>query len=100
MSSSDTPMMRQPGMNPALARCSSPGMSLRRDRSPVAPNSTTTCGYLGPTPARTFATEHLCGEVLPHGRGYGPTVTSAPLYDTVASGTASRSEGGFAPSLI
>src|SRR6188768_4320883 len=57
-SSSDTPMTRQSGMNPAVARCSNPGSSLRRDRSPVAPKSTTTCGNLGPTPAAIFATIH------------------------------------------
>src|SRR5215218_5823643 len=49
MSSSETPMIRRPGMNPALARWKSPGSSLRRDRSPVAPKRTTTCGYRGPT---------------------------------------------------
>ena len=43
-SSSETPMIRQPGMNPALTRWNRPGSSLRRDRSPVAPTSTTTWG--------------------------------------------------------
>ena len=44
-------MMRHPGMNPAAARWKRPGSSLRRDRSPVAPNRTTICGSFGPTPA-------------------------------------------------
>ena len=54
-SSSDTPTMRQPGMKPDVARWYRPGSNLRRARSPVAPNSTTTCGKRGPTPGGTLA---------------------------------------------
>ncbi len=43
-SSSDVPTIRQSRSSPASKRCSRPGSSLRRARSPVAPNSTTTCG--------------------------------------------------------
>ncbi len=49
-------MIRQPGMNPTLARWNSPGSNLRRAKSPVAPNSTTTCGNCGPTPGGILAT--------------------------------------------
>jgi hypothetical protein len=48
-------MIRLPGMNPALARWNRPGNNFRRDRSPVAPNKTTTCGNLGPTRAEFLA---------------------------------------------
>ncbi len=41
---SETPMIRQPGINPAVDRWNSPGNSFRRARSPVAPTRTTTCG--------------------------------------------------------
>ena len=67
-SSSDTPTMRQPGMKPALARWNSPGSSLRRARSPVAPNSTTTCGNRGPTPAGILATVFVLRSVGPSRR--------------------------------
>ena len=50
MSSSDTSMMRQPEMKPALARWNRPNSSLRRDRSLVAPDSTNTLRKRGPTP--------------------------------------------------
>ena len=43
-SSSEVPTMRHSGTSPASDRCSRPGSSLRRARSPVAPNSTITCG--------------------------------------------------------
>ena len=39
--------MRQSGTRPASDRCNRPGNSLRRARSPVAPNSTITCGCTG-----------------------------------------------------
>ena len=39
--------MRQSGSRPACERWSRPGSSLRRARSPVAPNSTMTCGRSG-----------------------------------------------------
>ena len=39
--------MRQSGTSPERDRCSSPGSSLRSARSPVAPNSTMTCGVSG-----------------------------------------------------
>src|SRR5262249_14963240 len=55
-SSRETPMIRQPGMKPAAERWKSPGSSLRRDRSPVAPTRMTTCGYFGPTPGGIFFT--------------------------------------------
>jgi hypothetical protein len=40
-------MIRHSGTSPAWERWSSPGRSLRRARSPVAPNMTTTCGCVG-----------------------------------------------------
>ena len=43
-SSSEVPTMRKSGISPWVERCSSPGSSLRRARSPVAPKSTMTCG--------------------------------------------------------
>ena len=46
-SSSDVPTIRHSGSSPACARWNSPGRSLRRARSPVAPNSTITCGRSG-----------------------------------------------------
>ena len=48
-------MIRQAGMKPELTRWNNPGNSFRRDRSPVAPTRTTTCGYRGPTLAAFFA---------------------------------------------
>src|SRR5580692_1993456 len=54
-SSRETPTIRQSGMKPELARWNRPGMSFRRERSPVAPTSTTRCGYLGPTRPGTLA---------------------------------------------
>ena len=66
ISSSETPMIRQPGMNPALHRWNSPGSSLRRERSPVAPTSTTTCGYRGPTRDEFFATLPPRHRLEPH----------------------------------
>ncbi len=47
-------MIRHLGMKRAVMRWKSPGSSLRWERSPVAPNSTTTCGAFGPTPAGIF----------------------------------------------
>jgi len=49
------PTIRQAGMKPALTRWNIPGHSFRRDRSPVAPTRTTTCGYRGPTFEAFFA---------------------------------------------
>ena len=46
------------GMKPMQARWNRPGSSLRCARSPVAPNSTTTCGKRGPTPGGIFAIVH------------------------------------------
>ena len=46
-SSSDVPTIRHSGNSPACARWNRPGSSLRRARSPVAPNSTMTCGRSG-----------------------------------------------------
>src|SRR3954465_15740613 len=66
MVSSETPTIRQPGMNPALARWNRPGSSFRRDRSPVAPTRTTTCGYLGPT-RDEFLAKSRFPSVLAHG---------------------------------
>src|SRR5437870_2913225 len=40
-------MIRNSGRSPACARWNRPGSSLRRARSPVAPNSTMTCGRRG-----------------------------------------------------
>ena len=40
-------MIRHSGSSPARARCRMPGNSLRLARSPVAPNSTITCGSSG-----------------------------------------------------
>jgi hypothetical protein len=48
-------MMRQAGMKPELRRWNNPGNSFRRDKSPVAPTRTTTCGYRGPTFEAFFA---------------------------------------------
>src|SRR6185369_187995 len=70
-------MTRDPGMNPALARWNRPGSSLRRDRSPVAPKSTTTCGNLGPTPAAIFATIHPALFATHPGRRRGSCKISA-----------------------
>ena len=39
--------IRHCGNSPACCMCSNPGSSLRRDRSPVAPIRTTTCGSTG-----------------------------------------------------
>ena len=67
-------MTWQPGMNPAKAKWNRPGINLRRDRSPVAPNNTTTCGCFGPNPFGAFA---MCP---PH--RYSPPLTRL----TVATG--------------
>ena len=55
IASSDTPMIRHFGMKPALTRWKRPGSSFLWARSPVAPNRTTICGSLGPTPTGIFA---------------------------------------------
>src|SRR6476469_7765700 len=55
-------MIRQLEMNAALQRWNSPGRSLRRARSPVAPTSTTTCGSRGPTREVFFITYPLSSQ--------------------------------------
>src|SRR5262247_64877 len=55
-SSRDTPTIRHPGMNPVRESWNRPGKSFRRDRSPVAPISTTTWEYFGATPAGILPT--------------------------------------------
>src|SRR5258708_9543960 len=67
MLSSATAMILQPGMNPALDRWNKPGKSLRRARSPVAPNRTTTCGNCGPTPAEILAIVQILSGLLTPG---------------------------------
>ena len=60
-------MIRQPGMKPAVDRWYSPGNSLRRARSPVAPKSTTTCGNRGPTPGGIYYLKELLQPPSPNG---------------------------------
>src|SRR5215467_8000674 len=52
-------MIRQPGMKPRLESRNKPGRSFRRERSPVAPKSVITCGYLGPTPEGILVTAQI-----------------------------------------
>ena len=53
-SSSETPMIRHPGMKQVVERWSRPGSNSRRDKWSIAPNSTTICGCRGATPGELF----------------------------------------------
>ena len=82
-SSSEVPTTRRSSTSPDWKRCSSPGMSLRLARSPVAPNRTTVVGaVMGSTLARPGAPS------LP------PVPSVGRLSNPVAAGGVRRGEGG------
>ena len=49
--SNDVPITSMSGVSAESVRWASPGNSLRRERSPVAPNSTITCGEIVSLPS-------------------------------------------------
>src|SRR5215475_5927090 len=89
-SSSETPMIRHWGMKPAFERWKRPGSSLRRDRSPVAPNSTTTWGKRGPTPGGILAMDTYLDGIPPLYGSRGQSRVSAARICTRAHSAALR----------